>query len=208
MYIEERHRAILEWLSQHGSISNTDIQKNFDVSYDSAKRDLRILEEKGLLKRTHGGALPIRQIAAGRPETMTFKDIPQIKPNYLQIAKEAVSLIQENDVIYIPSTTLGLFMVKNLPAHLKIKVVTNSILIADELRTLTDVSVIILGGEMDNKGNCCPLTSHRFPSRLQRNISLICLLFIVIIGKNLIQRNGCHAGNHICFQLFVGIIQH
>ena len=135
MYIEERHRAILEWLSQHGSISNTDIQKNFDVSYDSAKRDLRILEEKGLLKRT-------------------FKDIPQINPNYLQIAKEAVSLIQENDVIYIPSTTLGLFMVKNLPAHLKIKVVTNSILIADELRTLTDVSVIILGGEMDNKGNC------------------------------------------------------
>lgn len=47
-----------------------------------------------------------------------------------------------------------------------------------------------------------------FPSRLQRNISLIFLLFIVIIGKNLIQRNGCHAGNHICFQLFVGIIQH
>ena len=45
-------------------------------------------------------------------------------------------------------------MVKNLPEHLKIKVVTNSILIADELRTLTNVSVIILGGEMDNKGNC------------------------------------------------------
>lgn len=144
MYIEERHRAILEWLSQHGSISNTDIQKNFDVSYDSAKRDLRILEEKGLLKRTHGGALPIRQIAAGRPETMTFKDIPQVKPNYLQIAKEAVSLIQENDVIYIPSTTLGLFMVKNLPEHLKIKVVTNSILIADELRTLTMYPLLFL----------------------------------------------------------------
>ena len=134
MYIEERHRAILEWLSQHGSISNTDIQKNFDVSYDSAKRDLRILEEKGLLKRTHGGALPIRQIAAGRPETMTFKDIPQIKPNYLQIAKEAVSLIQENDVIYIPSTTLGLF---------------------------------ILGGEMDNKGNCCDTIAVETVKRLR-----------------------------------------
>ncbi len=167
MYIEERHRAILEWLSQHGSISNTDIQKNFDVSYDSAKRDLRILEEKGLLKRTHGGALPIRQIAAGRPETMTFKDIPQVKPNYLQIAKEAVSLIQENDVIYIPSTTLGLFMVKNLPEHLKIKVVTNSILIADELRTLTNVSVIILGGEMDNKGNCCDTIAVETVKRLR-----------------------------------------
>ncbi|MFR3366670.1 MAG: DeoR family transcriptional regulator [Gallintestinimicrobium sp.] len=46
MYIEERHRAILEWLSQHGSISNTDIQKNFDVSYDSAKRDLEFWKKK------------------------------------------------------------------------------------------------------------------------------------------------------------------
>lgn len=62
MYIEERHQAILDWLSKKGSISNADIQKNFGVSYDSAKRDLRILEEKGFLKRTHGGALPLRRL--------------------------------------------------------------------------------------------------------------------------------------------------
>ena len=54
MYIEERHQAILEWLKQNGSISTLDIQEKFAVSYESAKRDLRILEEKGLLKRTHG----------------------------------------------------------------------------------------------------------------------------------------------------------
>lgn len=66
MYIEERHRAILEWLSQHGSISNTDIQKNFDVSYDSAKRDLRILEEKELLKRLMAVHCPFAKL---QPET-------------------------------------------------------------------------------------------------------------------------------------------
>ena len=59
---EKGHQAILDWLSQKGSISNADIQKNFGVSYDSAKRDLRILEEKGFLKRTHGGALPLRRL--------------------------------------------------------------------------------------------------------------------------------------------------
>ena len=154
MYIEERHQAILDWLSEKGSISNTDIQENFGVSYDSAKRDLRILEEKGLLKRTHGGALPLRQIAIGRPAKMTIKDINSVRENYLEIAKKAVSIIRNNDVIYIPSATVGLFMVQNLPDNLKIRVVTNSIVIAEELRKKDNISVIMLGGEMDDRGNC------------------------------------------------------
>lgn len=154
MYIEERHQAILDWLSEKGSISNADIQENFGVSYDSAKRDLRILEEKGLLKRTHGGALPLRQVATGRPAKMTIKDIKFVKDNYFEIAKEAVSMIQNNDVVYIPSATVGLFMVQNLPENLKIRIVTNSIVIADEVRKRDNISVIVLGGEMDDKGNC------------------------------------------------------
>lgn len=154
MYIEERHQAILDWLSEKGSISNTDIQENFGVSYDSAKRDLRILEEKGLLKRTHGGALPLRQIATGRPAKMTIKDMNSVRENYLEIAKKAVSMIRNNDVIYISSATVGLFMVQNLPDNLKIRVVTNSIIIAEELRKKDNISVIMLGGEMDDRGNC------------------------------------------------------
>lgn len=154
MYIEERHQAILDWLSEKGSISNADIQEHFGVSYDSAKRDLRILEEKGLLKRTHGGALPLRQIATGRPAKMTIKDITDIKENYLEIAKEAVSMICNNDVVYIPSASVGLFMVQNLPDYLKIRVVTNSIIVAEELRKKDNISVIMLGGEMDDRGNC------------------------------------------------------
>lgn len=154
MFIEERHQAILNWLEEKGSISNTDIQENFGVSYDSAKRDLRILEEKGLLKRTHGGALPLRQIATGRAAKETIKDMECVKDNYLQIAKEAVSMIKNNDVVYIPSASVGLFMAQNMPDELKIRVVTNSIIIAEELRRRDNISVIMLGGEMDDKGNC------------------------------------------------------
>lgn len=154
MFIEERHQAILDWLSEKGSISNADIQENFGVSYDSAKRDLRILEEKGLLKRTHGGALPLRQIATGRPAKVTIKEMNNVKENYLAIAKEAVSMIQNNDVVYIPSASVGWLMATNLPSDIKVRVVTNSIVIAEELRTKDNVSVIMLGGEMDDKGNC------------------------------------------------------
>ena len=133
MFIEERHENILEILSAEGSITCAKIQELFNISYDSAKRDLRILEEKGLLKRTRGGALPIRQVATGKPANMTCKD---------------------NDVVFITSATVGYFMAQNLPADIRIRAVTNSIVIAEELRAHDNVSVIMLGGEMDNKGNC------------------------------------------------------
>lgn len=154
MFIEERHQQILDILNEEGSITCTAIQEKFGISYDSAKRDLRILEEKGLLKRTHGGALPVRQIATSRPAKKTCRDVDNVKENYMAIALKAVSMIENNDVIFITSATVGFFMAQNLPENIRIRVVTNSIVIAEELRTRDNISVILLGGEMDNKGNC------------------------------------------------------
>lgn len=154
MFIEERHQAILDIIANNGKITTTEIQEHFSVSYDSAKRDLRILEEKGLLKRTHGGAIPARQIASGKPPMVTCKDISEVKDNYMAIAKKAVSMIKNKDVVFITSATLGYFMAQNIPDSIQIRVVTNSIVIAEELRKRANISVIMLGGEMDHKGNC------------------------------------------------------
>lgn len=154
MFIEERHREILNWLNEKGSITTADIQEQFGVSYDSAKRDLRILEENGMLKRTHGGALPLHQVAIGRPAKKTVRDIENVKENYFLIAQKAVSMIENNDVIFLSSATVCYFMAQNLPANLQLRVITNSIIIAEELRTKDNISVILLGGEMDQKGNC------------------------------------------------------
>lgn len=174
MYIEERHQAILNLLKEYGSISNSDIQEKFGVSYESAKRDLRILEEKGLLKRTHGGALPLRQVAMARPANCTIKDYGEIKENYFAIAKRAIEMIEDNDVIYLSSTTVCYFMAQNLPYEKKLRVVTNSIIIAEELRTKENVSVILLGGEMDKKGNCYDAFAIDTVNKLRIDKSFIC----------------------------------
>ena len=154
MLIEERHQKILDWLEEKGYISTDDIQEQFQISYDSAKRDLRILEEKELLKRTRGGALPLRQVGIGRPKGNTAKDIPMVKENYALIAKKAVTMLKNQDVIYITSGTVGYFMAQNIPDDLTLRAVTNSIVVAGELRRKANVSVILIGGEMDDKG-CC-----------------------------------------------------
>ncbi len=154
MFIEERHQAILDYLEKTGRISANEIQDMFQVSFDTARRDLRILEENGLLKRTHGGALPLRQIGFSKPPKMTARDIDTVKDNYLAIAQKAVAMIKNHDVIFITSATVGYFMVQSLPKEIFITVVTNSIIIAEELRKLDNIRVIIAGGEMDEKGNC------------------------------------------------------
>lgn len=154
MFIEERHEEILRIIQREGSITNVRIQQEFGVGYDSAKRDLRLLEEQGKLKRTHGGAIAVRQVAVGKPEKYMNRDIQVIKKNYVQIAKYAVSLIEDNDTVYISAASVGYFMVQHIPEKIKLRAVVNSIEIAELLRPLDNVRVIMLGGEMDSKGMC------------------------------------------------------
>lgn len=152
MFIEERHQEILKILSEKGRIANSEIQETFQISYDSAKRDLRLLEERGLLKRTHGGAIPTRQIGSNVIKNLSPDErVVDIKENYLAIAKEAVKTIEENDVIYITNASVGYLMAQNI-GDIICTAVTNSISIAEELRKKENTTVILVGGEMQKNG--------------------------------------------------------
>lgn len=173
MFIEERHQAILNIIKANGRISIGDIQEKFDVSVDSARRDLRLLEEQGLLKRTHGGAIPVRQIGFTKPYNMTSKVEPaNIKENYLAISMKALDLIKENDVVYIDTATVGYFMAHNLPP-LKMTAVTNSIIIAEELRQKENIRIILIGGDMTQTGVCKSALAIEMIQRLRFDISFV-----------------------------------
>lgn len=151
MFIEERHQAILEIISNNGRISINQIQEQFDVSVDSARRDLRILEEKGLLKRTHGGAIPAVQVNCLPPRVRDMKSMI-IHDNYAEIAKKAASMIKENDVVYLTSGSLGFIMLKFLPKNITYTLVVNSATLADELKYWDNVTVYITGGKIRMHG--------------------------------------------------------
>lgn len=153
MFIEERHKEILAILSRDGRIKAREIEELFGVGFDTARRDLRLLEDKGLLKRTHGGAIPMLQVGFKAPKTYTPRDIVDIKSNYMAIALEAVTHIKKNDVVYITGASVGYFMVQNLPRNFEFTVATNSIIIADELRKYDNITTFIIGGVMTHKGH-------------------------------------------------------
>ena len=152
MFIEERHQEIIRILNENGRISNSEIQETFGISYDSAKRDLRLLEEQGLLKRTHGGAIPARQIGGNVIRNLSPEErVVDIKENYLAIAKEAVKTIEEDDVVYITNASVGYLMAQNM-GDVNCTVVTNSVSIAETLRKNENITVILAGGEMQKNG--------------------------------------------------------
>ena len=172
MFIEERHQAILDMIKANGRISIGEIQEKFDVSVDSARRDLRLLEEQGLLRRTHGGAIPDRQIGSAKPPKCTPRDIDKIKDNYFAIAMKALSYIKENDVIYLNAGSVGYFMAQNLPA-LKMTVVTNSIIVADEVRKKDNIRMILIGGDMTQEGVCKSALAVEMVQRIRFDIAFV-----------------------------------
>lgn len=173
MFIEERHEEILKILRENGRISIGEIQEVFQVSQDSARRDLRILEEKGMLKRTHGGAIPLQQVGVRPPEKYTPREMPQVYENYDAIARKAVEYIKPGDIVYITSGSVGYLMTKYLRPDVPFTLVTNSIVLADTLKYCDHITIYLAGGHMRQKGVTVDTMAAQFVSKLHFDVSFM-----------------------------------
>ncbi|MBG9789213.1 cytochrome C [Brevibacillus laterosporus] len=150
MFAEERRGKILEILHEAQRVLVKELAEQFHVSIDSIRRDLSIMEEQGLLKKTHGGAIPVSAVRKPVvPSAVRIKDGPS---HITAISKTAVSYIQEHDTIFLSGTNLHFHMVKYLPQHMPITVVTNSIKIAEQLRESENTDVYLIGGQVKKTG--------------------------------------------------------
>lgn len=154
MFMEERQRDIVKRVKETGRILVSEIQEFYQISADCARRDLRVLESKGLLQRTHGGAIAVHPKEVYPAPTYNPIDIKEVQTDYLAVAKKAVEYIENKDVIYITTSLVGYYMAENLPENISMTVLTNSVTIAEVLRKKMNVSVILLGGEMSHRGHC------------------------------------------------------
>ena len=79
MFMEERQKDIIKRVNDTGRILVSDIQSLYHVSADCARRDLRYLEGKGLLQRTHGGAIAAPPKGIYPEKNYNPKDLPDAK---------------------------------------------------------------------------------------------------------------------------------
>ncbi|MDM5193942.1 DeoR/GlpR family DNA-binding transcription regulator [Bacillus hominis] len=150
MFTEERREKILELLKKEGRVIAKDLAERFDMSIDSIRRDLSIMENGGLLRRTHGGAIDLTRVKNLAVEPSKRYSDSSIYED--AIAKEAASYIKEGNSIFIGGASIHYAMLKYLP-EISFTVITNSIEIASKLLEYKNIDTYLIGGKVKPSGN-------------------------------------------------------
>ncbi|MBD0778792.1 DeoR/GlpR transcriptional regulator [Maribacter sp. ANRC-HE7] len=143
MLKEERHQAILSQVELHNRVLLTDIAEKLDVSIDTARRDVKELDQVNKLRKVHGGA-----ISLGFTTNSTRNNNIYALPQKITIAEKAASLIKNEGVIFIDGGTTCMELARIIPPELKLTCFTLSLPVAMELNTKPNVDVIFIGGKI------------------------------------------------------------
>ena len=143
MLNEERRRAILDMMQHDGRVLVADLAEQFQTSQVTIRKDLEILHVRGLVHRTHGGALPTRQ---GALEDPTLREKEKLyRKEKLSIARAAARLVAEGQVVILDSGTTTTEIARALRNFKKLTIVTNAVNIAAELAN-SSLEIILTGG--------------------------------------------------------------
>jgi DeoR family transcriptional regulator of aga operon len=141
--IAERHQFILNKLKAKGNVNVLNLYRELKVSSVTIRKDLKLLEEKGLLFRTHGGATTHNPYTVDRP--VNEKEKLQASEK-MKIGAMAAQSIVANDSIIIASGTTVLALAKNIQPKGNLTVVTSALNVALELMQHPAIEVLQLGG--------------------------------------------------------------
>lgn len=142
----ERQKLILEDLALYNRLKSTTLCEKFTVSEDTVRRDLQELAQNGHLKKVHGGAVSLSYIPSFKK-----REVEEIHIKHL-IAKKALGLIEEGQVLIIDGGTTNMQLVNILPRDINLTVFTNSIPVAAKLCEYELIDGILLGGNILKKG--------------------------------------------------------
>ncbi len=145
MLIQERRNHLLNLIQRDGRVLVSEISDALGISRITIRKDLDYLESKGLVQRTHGGALSPHESTLLDP-SLQEKEQKQLKEK-LRIAKAAVSLVEEGHCILLDSGTTTTAIARELRRFSRLTVITNAVNIASELAG-TDFEVILTGGTL------------------------------------------------------------
>ncbi|HEY3417642.1 MAG TPA: DeoR/GlpR family DNA-binding transcription regulator [Armatimonadota bacterium] len=143
LFTEERRTRIIQILEKEHRVAVPDLAERFRVSEDTIRRDLRQLESHQLIKKTHGGALrhtaPLVAYDTRREQASATKEA---------IGERAAALVDEGDAIIVDGATTALPFAAALTAP-RLKVLTNSLEIAQIVLQKPNIELIVLGGKWD-----------------------------------------------------------
>src|ERR687892_2301450 len=145
---DRRAQLILQQLLRTGKISVASLAKRLKVSPSTIRRDLGELEQRGLLRRSHGGAVPVSPLLYEpfRHVSYYHEQERQRAAEKRRIALVAAELVNDGEIIAIGAGTTATQVARSVCLHKGITVLTNAVNVAMELSQRDDVKVFVTGG--------------------------------------------------------------
>ena len=143
-----RQEQILHRLLQEGTLEVADIAEKLGVSPSTVRRRLRELESRGLLRRTHGGAVPVEAplYEPFRYDASFQEQEGMRSEEKRRIGFAAASLVREGETIAISAGTTATQVARCLRYRTGVTIVTNAVNVAMELSNCPNLTVITTGG--------------------------------------------------------------
>ncbi len=147
---EERRTLIAEWLQRHGAVTIGDLQSRFRVSPMTARRDLSILAERGMARRTHGGAVLPLLAAHENSFAHRLRDATEAKA---RLAEAVFGHLRSGETVFLDASSTTYFLARLIAEHgLAVRVLTNSLPVLQVLSD-SDAELVALGGTF-RRVNC------------------------------------------------------
>ena len=148
MFASERLDRILSILNHDGKVKVKELSTLFNVTEDCIRKDLKLLENKDLLKRTYGGAVQVR-ISTTDFEVMSRRQV-NVQGKRI-IAQKAIDIIKDGETIFLDISTANITLANLLIENNKrITVVSNMLEVINLLACQGNTTLIAAGGSFNN----------------------------------------------------------
>ena len=146
MLQEQRHQMIESFLKQQKAVKASELATLLDVSIDTVRRDLEVLEKKGIVKRVHGGAVLIQNTDNVLNKLFNEREVKNLEKKQ-EVASLAIELIEEGQAIALNGGTTTIEIAKVLVDKFKrLTIITNDLRILSILGANKHFNVILTGG--------------------------------------------------------------
>jgi transcriptional regulator, DeoR family len=171
MFAEERRELIFSRLKYIGRVFAKDLAEEFKVSIDTIRRDLTAMEEEGFLKRTHGGAVALSKVR--RLPIDAKERFNEGTEHQNAVAKLAAGYIEKGDTVFIGNASIHYILLKHLPTDKEYTIVTNSLTIADKLKSFNNIETYIVCGKIKSEEGIVDAFAVEFIKNLRFDIAFL-----------------------------------
>lgn len=126
-------------------MSIADLSEKLNSSMMTVHRDLEYLEQKGIVKKVHGGAILVK---SENNQPSFHERIDEYSKEKSRIGKEAAKLIKEGSIVFFDAGTTPLAVIDSIPGDLEFTAITTGLMTAIALCNKPNVNVINIGGNI------------------------------------------------------------